>query len=164
LACGNLYVSTNSGNAWTQLSNLSAGRIASSADGRKLVAAGSGALIYDSTDYGLTWTTNVSPSGYWSSVVSSADGTKLAAAVNGGGIWTSQTAPAPFLNIMMTNGNLTLSWIDPSANFILQQISDLTTTNWTGVTNMPALNLTNLQNDVTLPLPISNTFYRLKSP
>jgi hypothetical protein len=36
--------------------------------------------------------------------------------------------------------------------------------NWTDVTNPPTLNLTNLQNQVALPLPAGNVFYRLKTP
>jgi hypothetical protein len=43
----------------------------------------------------------------------------------------------------------------------LEQNSDLTTTNWTDVTNVPVLNFTNLQDEVTLPLLASNCFYRL---
>ena len=35
--------------------------------------------------------------------------------------------------------------------------------NWTDVTNPPVLNLTNLQNQVILFPPGSNTFYRLKT-
>jgi hypothetical protein len=45
----------------------------------------------------------------------------------------------------------------------LQQNPDLITTNWTDVTNTPVLNLTNLQNQVFLPLPAVNSFYRLES-
>jgi len=51
----------------------------------------------------------------------------------------------------------------PSANFVLQQNTDLSMTNWTDVTNAPVLNLTNLQNQVTQPVPDGNSFYRLKS-
>jgi hypothetical protein len=46
----------------------------------------------------------------------------------------------------------------------LQQNSDLTTTNWTVMTNAPVLNLTNLQNQVILSPSGSNAFYRLKTP
>ena len=50
-------------------------------------------------------------------------------------------------------------------NFVLQQNSDLCTSNWTDLTNnTPTLNLTNLQNQVALPLPAGNAFYRLKTP
>jgi hypothetical protein len=47
-------------------------------------------------------------------------------------------------------------------SFGLQQNSDLTTTNWTGVTNLPVLNLTNLHNQVVLPPAAGNSFFRLK--
>ena len=49
-----------------------------------------------------------------------------------------------------------------SMDFVLQQNPDLTTTNWTEVTNTPTLNFTNLQNQVTLSTPSSSRFYRLK--
>jgi hypothetical protein len=89
----------------------------------------------------------------------------LVAAVNGGGIYTSQTTPAPVLNIAPSSNNLAFSWILPSTNFVLQQKSDLCTANWTDVTNLPVLNLTNLQNQVALPPPAGgNAFYRLKTP
>jgi len=82
----------------------------------------------------------------------------------GGGIWISQSTPAPQLNIATANINFALSWIVPSTNFVLQQNSDLGTTNWVTITNAPTLNLTNLHNEVTLPSPGSNVFYRLKTP
>ena len=50
----------------------------------------------------------------------------------------------------------------PSTNFVLQQSADLLS--WTDVTNPPVLNLTNLQNQVTLPPSGSSGFYRLKTP
>jgi hypothetical protein len=68
------------------------------------------------------------------------------------------------MNITPTNGNLALSWVIPSTNFVLQQNFDLTATNWTDVTNPPLLNLTNLQDEVTLPLTGGNCFYRLATP
>ena len=66
------------------------------------------------------------------------------------------------MNITPANGNLTLSWIVPSTNFVMQQSSDLDS--WTDMTNMPVLNLTNLQNQVTLAPSNSSGFYRLKTP
>jgi hypothetical protein len=44
----------------------------------------------------------------------------------------------------------------------MQQSSDLGS--WTDVTNPPVLNLTNLQNEVTLPMHAGSGFYRLKTP
>src|SRR4030095_889897 len=69
--------------------------VASSADGRKLVAVahhdsrGPGNLcpIYTSSDYGATWITTSAPLNGWSCVAYSADGTKVAAA--GSVIYTS---------------------------------------------------------------------------
>jgi hypothetical protein len=102
------------------------------------------------------------PAQYWDSVACSADGRKLVAAARSGGIWISQTTPAPQMNLTPANGNFTLSWIVPSTNFVLQQSPDLGS--WTDVTNTPVLNLTNLQNEVVLSSPGSNVFYRLKTP
>jgi hypothetical protein len=45
---------------------------------------------------------------------------------------------------------------------VLQQSADLFS--WADVTDAPALNLTNLQNQVTLTPSNSTGFYRLKTP
>ena len=46
---------------------------------------------------------------------------------------------------------------------ILQENPDLATTNWTDITNVPTLNLTNLRNEVIVPAPLSfHGFYRVK--
>ena len=66
------------------------------------------------------------------------------------------------MKIKPTTGNLTLSWIVPSTNLVLQQSADLS--GWTNVTNLPVLNLTNLQNEVILSPTGSSGFYRLKTP
>ena len=102
------------------------------------------------------------PSGTWVSVASSADGSKLEAVTLPGGIWTTQTTPSPQLNLTPSATNLKLGWTVPSTNFVLQQSADLTS--WTDVTNPPVLNLTNLQNQVTLPPSGNSGFYRLKTP
>jgi hypothetical protein len=98
----------------------------------------------------------------WQAVASSADGNRLVAVAWNGGIWISQTTPAPSLNLAPANGNLALSWIVPSTNFVMQQSADLTS--WTDVTNPPTLNLTNLQDEVILSPTNSSGFYRLKTP
>ena len=173
---GGIYISTNSGTTWIETGAPSNNweSVASSADGARLIAgAGSsfGGTIYTSTDYGVTWMSNNVPSGYpWRSVSSSADGNKLTAGSSfsggtfSGGIYTLQSIPESFLNIAPSDTNLTLSWIVPSTNFVLQQNTDLTTTNWTDATNSPVLNFTNLQNQVTLPISAGDAFYRLKTP
>jgi hypothetical protein len=55
-----------------------------------------------------------------------------------------------------------LSWIIPSADFTLQRAADLLAPHWNDVTNVPVLNLTNLQNQVTLPWGEKLEFYRLR--
>jgi hypothetical protein len=65
------------------------------------------------------------------------------------------------LNLGPTNGSLAFSWTIPSTNFVLQQNLDLTTTNWVTLTNTPALNLTNLQNQICLSPTNSSAFFRL---
>jgi hypothetical protein len=126
-----------------------------------LVAVGT--QIYTSQNSGASWVSNAAPPLYWRSVASSADGTKLAAAAIGaGGVYTSQSIPAPQLSITPSGADLLVSWTMPSIDFLLQQNSDPTTTNWTDVPNAPALNLTNLQNWVTVPHSVNGRFYRLK--
>ena len=68
--------------------------IASSSDGRRLIAASHGNYIYISSDFGASWTVQLIPGlAYWRSVTSSMDGMNLAAADNynfnepGGYIW-----------------------------------------------------------------------------
>jgi hypothetical protein len=68
------------------------------------------------------------------------------------------------LNLTASNTNLDLAWLVPSANFVLQQNLDLTTTNWVTLTNTPALNLTSLNNDLILSPSNSSAFYRLATP
>ena len=161
---GPIYTSADSGNTWTMTSAPSNHwqSVASSADGNTLVAAVSSGLIYTSTNSGTTWIPADAPGTNWQDVACSEDGSKLFAVVNGGGIWTAQITPTPQLSVVSTNGNLTLSWLVPSTNFVLQSSADLSS--WTDLTNQPTLNLTNLQNEVFLPFSGSGGFYRLKTP
>jgi hypothetical protein len=74
-------------------------------------------------------------------------------------IYVSQTTPSPELNLSASASDTAISWIIPSLDFTLQQSPDLSS--WTDVTNRPVLNLTNLQNQVVLPPPNGNSFFRL---
>jgi hypothetical protein len=160
-----LYLSTNSGATWTTVnSSVISTRVicvASSADGIRLVAAGNQGQFFISADSGATWGPSA-PADNWQCVASSADGAKLVAVAYGGGIYTLQTTPRPMLSLTPSGANALLSWTIPSLAFTLQQSSDLTTTNWTDVPTPPVLNLTNLQNQVTVSPTNGNTFYRLK--
>ena len=93
----------------------------------------------------------------------SADGNEIIATTGApaltGGIYVSQTTPAPVLDLSDSDNNSAISWLIPSLNFTLEQSPDLSS--WTTVTNLPVLNLTNLQNQVVLPSPLGNSFFRL---
>ncbi|HEX7618162.1 MAG TPA: hypothetical protein VF480_05515 [Verrucomicrobiae bacterium] len=156
------YISTNFGDTW-RLASAKAGHVASSADGTKLIIAG--ISIYTSSDSGVTWVSNSVP-GNWYCVASSADGSQLVAANSGNdfsqtGIWIGRRTPSPKLNAATANTNLVLSWIVSSTNFVLQQNLDLSSANWTTISNLPQLNFTNLQEQVRLSPSNSNGFYRL---
>ena len=180
-----ILVSTNSGATWNS-NNFSAlvgpgtvGSCASSADGDTLVAVVTSAnldlkgagIILISTNSGAAWTQANAPIEEWSGVTASADGCQLAgSAYNdpftpfptawyGGGVYTSKSTPAPYMNIMQQKSNLTLSWTVPSMNFVIQQSPNLV--GWTDMTNLPVLNPANLQDEVLAPLPSSKEFYRL---
>jgi len=145
----------------TSVSNWTS--VASSANGIRLAAVASSGDVYTSTNGGVTWTPNTVTNASWSGVASSADGAKLVAVANGGGIYTWQTTPTPMLTISRAGEGLQISWLIPSMNFVLQQSADLTSTNWTAVESTPILNLTNLQNQITMTPPTRSMFYRLSS-
>ena len=162
---GFLYTSSDSGITWISNNVPPANwtSVASSADGAKLVAVEEGGGIYTSTNYGATWISNNAPNNVWINVASSADGCKLAAAVGFGnaGIYNSFSTPSPHLDIKLSAADIGLSWIVPSTNFVLQQSPDLSS--WIGVTDAPALNLSNLCDEVTLSPTNSSGFFRLIS-
>ena len=168
------YVSTNFGSTWTsnELPHIGRGFVASSADGSHLMA--SMGHLYLSSDSGTTWAQQTIPgvvySYAWGCVASSADGEQsfLGLGADDFGrpstVYTRLSPQKPFLNLAASGLSLALSWIVPSTDLIVQQNSDLTTTNWVKVTNTPALNLTNLQNQVILPATNRSGFYRLATP
>jgi hypothetical protein len=135
-----IYTSSDSGLTWTQTSAPATNwhSIACSADGTKLAAAAVGGGIYISIDSGVTWTPTTAPSNGWSSITMSADGTKLAA-VNGDGIWTSHAriipVVPPVLNIASAGNQNVLYWPAWASDYVLECASDLSSTNWTAVTN-----------------------------
>jgi hypothetical protein len=103
-----IFISTNAAvYPWslTKASSSQWSAIASSADGKKLVAGNAmfTGRIYISTNSGSTWTQTSVPSNYWwTAIASSADGTKLAASstsgnfyttTNSGLTWTSNSFP-----------------------------------------------------------------------
>jgi len=172
LANGPIFVSTNWGSSWPQtvapVSNWVT--VASSADGRTLVAAGSGVSslghLYLSTDFGGTWNqTNVLLT-HQSSVAISEHSTKLVAADFGGHTYTLHPSPfpqSPSLGSKISAGNVIVSWLVPSVNLVLQQNTNPTSSNWPDGTAAPALSPVNLNDEVTVPNADSPMFYRLTS-
>jgi len=61
--------------------------------------------------------------------------------------------------IQINGTNALISWPAAISGYVLQANSDLTTTNWVNVTNLPSV--VNQQNQVTLPAGSSKMFYRL---
>lgn len=166
---GQAYISTNLGVTWALITNVPTppwSSTASSADGTKLVMVtldynGIERWIYTSQDAGVDWVSNNAPPLLWEAVASSADGSKRFAAAYNGGIWALQTTVSPQLNLAPSKTNLALSWVIPTTNLVLQQSTDLVL--WTDMTNIPAFNLTNLQNQVALWPTDSIDFFRLIS-
>jgi photosystem II stability/assembly factor-like uncharacterized protein len=163
-----LLVSQDWGATWVQVAAIPVsdnfGYLVSSADGNTLI----GSLfrlqpyVYLSFDGGTTWTKSNLPASVTSAngVAVSADGSRLMATANNG-IYVLQRTPQPRLNIAAPQASLKLSWTVPTANFVPQQKDGLTQSGWTPITNVPTLNFTNLQNEVTLPSSGGSSFYRL---
>ena len=80
-----------------------------------------------------------------------------------GGFWPGvavvQTPGAPTLSIQATNQTLVLTWPAPATGYVLQENPSLTTTNWTTVSNAPAIVVG--EKRVTISSPLVNRFYRL---
>jgi hypothetical protein len=95
-------------------------------------------------------------------LAASADGSVLYAASANGGIWVRRSQPAPRLAISAAPSAGLLSWVVPSSALALQQTGE-TFSNWTDVTNPPSMNLSNLHQQLTVPMNRTSSFYRLKS-
>jgi hypothetical protein len=164
--------------------------IFSSGDRTKLVVARDDGLIYYSGDSGITFRTISVPGKYEFTLSSTPKGSALVAVVAVGTVYdeknselvrksvkdwysvgvsangdklvvTSQSAPV--LSIVNSDNIVVVSWSASLTNFVLQQNSDLTTTNWADVTNSVSGNVIDGQNEVTLPFTIGNDFFRLRS-
>jgi hypothetical protein len=167
---GAVYTSTNSGADWVQapLPFESWISVACSADGIELVAAALTGQIYVSKDSGATWTWDEAPAVPWQAVAVSANGSNIVAVTSVGPIYVKgATVPAfpppPAMEIAPSADGLKISWIVPSANFVLQQSSDLpSTASWTTVPAGPVLNFTNLRYELTVSPSLGSRFYRLK--
>ncbi len=102
------------------------------------------------------------PPGRYFGIVTLQGGTNIFAATNLASPIFEVTLPPAALNLALSGTNLLVSWPSPPGDFELEQNSDLSTTNWTTVTTVPAM--VNGQNQVMLPTGSSNQFYRLEYP
>jgi hypothetical protein len=66
------------------------------------------------------------------------------------------------LAVGLPGATLGLAWLVPSTRFVLQENSNLGSTNWVDVPTSPTLDLTNLHQRVTLTPSLGSSFYRLK--
>ncbi|HEX3717586.1 MAG TPA: hypothetical protein VH595_06435 [Verrucomicrobiae bacterium] len=168
---GEVLTTTNGGVTWRTVLTLPQSffyeSIAVSADGTELILGAGG--IYISTNSGSAWAQDTNaPSTSWNGISVSADGSKLAGvsqAAGGsggaGGIFFPQPFFTPVLNFTLLGGQPMLSWVVPSADFILQQNLDPAITKWLVVTNLRGANLRNLSGTVSV-YPSNNwNFYRL---
>lgn len=160
-----LYVSTNWGVTWSETNNPVGGDIACSANGSLLFGmegnpSGNSFALVSSTNLGVTWTPNSPGQKSWNWVACSADGNELIATATNG-IWISQTPSCPQLNLASRGNKLNFSWIVPSTGMVLEESTDLS--RWTTLTNLPSLNCTDLQQELTLPEINGQEFFRLVS-
>jgi hypothetical protein len=116
---------------------------------------------YSDVVFGITVASNTPPGQYFG-IVTIQGGTNIFAAINlASPIFEVSLLPAT-LAIAPSGTNFLLSWPSPPGSFVLQQNSDLTTTNWLTVTNTPTV--TNGQNQAILAPPGGSEFYRLEYP
>jgi hypothetical protein len=102
------------------------------------------------------------PPGQYFGIVTIQGGTNIFAATNLASPIFEVSLPPAALGLAPSGTNLLLSWASPPGGFVLQQNSDLTTTNWLTATNTPTI--TNGQNQVIFSPFTGNEFYRLEYP
>jgi hypothetical protein len=167
---GQLLTSTNSGSAWaSHETNRNWWAVASSADGRKLLAAVNGGQLYLSTNSGANWAATAFTN-RWTTVACSWDGGRLIAAADFNGTGTGNiyvspplTPAAPALAVFITTTNTAvISWPTPSDLWNLQQNTNLGGGSWDVL-------LENINDDGTNKFiivnpPAGNRLYRLSKP
>jgi hypothetical protein len=126
-------------------------------------------------DYSIDWFEVAGGGGTSTGDVYSVSGTigqlNASAAMTGGdfsvtgGFWSLlavQTPGAPLLTIAYSGPKAVISWPSSSTGFVLQQNSDLTTTNWTA--SVFTLSDDGTNKSITITSPTGNLFFRLSSP
>jgi hypothetical protein len=116
---------------------------------------------YTGVVFGIFVSTNT-PHGNYSGTVTNQGGADIFAMGNlTNQIFQVTMSPAA-IGLANSGGNLLLAWPSPPADFMLQQNSNLATTNWTTAPNISFV--TNFQAQVILAPTNGNLFYRLKYP
>jgi len=137
-----------------------------------ITRSGTNLVLYwpaSATGYFLEQSSDVSQPNGWSLVglsVSAVNGlnTVTISTSSGRSFYRLSSAPTgPSLRIEPSADNgVLISWSANSADFHLEQNAHLATTNWTNLTNKPAVNGGRIQ--VTLPISGTEAFFRLKHP
>jgi len=168
---GGIFLSTNSGATWTLASPPLIDQwwvVSCSPDGGKITAMSmQGATgfqdvaTWTSTDSGATWTSYSFVDPTITAMTVSGDGNRAIAC--GTGVYAWQIPPQLALGLSSNLANF--SWPSSAPGYALQQNFDLTTTNWTTITNTPVIS--GYSNQVVVSPPVAsggNVFYRLVSP
>src|ERR1700722_16126290 len=103
--------------------------------------------IYSDVVFGITVAATTPPGQYFG-IVTIQGGTNVFAANDLASPIFEVSLPPAALGITTSGSNIALSWPSPPGGFVLQQNSDLTTTNWITATN--TLTITNGQNQAIL--------------
>ena len=117
--------------------------------------------IYSDIVFGITIFPSTPPGQYFG-IVTIQGGTNIFAVTSLVSPIFEVSLPPVAMGIMLSGTNLVLSWPSPPGRFVLQQNSDLATTNWTAATNTPTF--TNGQNQVIFSPATGQRFYRLEYP
>ena len=106
---GPLYYSINSGANWfvSNLPSTNWAAVATSADGREIVAAASGGNIYVSTNFGNNWLPISLPAQAWKSACVSADGAAIGA--TGANTYISQDSGVHWITNKTVGGSIACS-------------------------------------------------------
>ena len=164
---GPIYLSRNAGSSWVALdlplTNWQ--QVTVSADGNRMAAISrSGSTpVYTSSDAGQSWHPQLLPAAIWAAIASSADGFQILAAGDQN-IFELTFPPSPRLETGIQLGQPSLSWIIPSAQFHLEQTSNLFPPEWIAFPNAPTFISQNLHFQVLLTATNPAVFYRLRNP
>jgi hypothetical protein len=103
----------------------------------------------------------IADEGYYSVMVSNPYGSITSSIASLTVTFTSTTS-SPVLSITQTGTNLILAWPASATGFNLEAAGNLPGTNWTAVSGAAVTNGTDL--NLTIPLPATQNFYRLRHP